>query len=86
MFGAVDMFFANREEFWFSISDIIGMCLCLVVGAVFVLCLLGFICLKIAPKVADIVIAILLGAGVALYVEGNYLVIVSRIKRHPIIG
>lgn len=68
-FGPLEMIMAGASEFWFSVTDVLlYVCVCVVIcfGIVFVVSYL------IGTKV-KLVYPILLGFGIAMYVQGNFM-------------
>ena len=71
IFGPIELYYTNIDEFFFGISDILG---CL-----FLLCIVMSVALvflqKIfkSEKICNIINAVLFGIGIGLYLQGNYI-------------
>lgn len=69
-FGTAEMYLSNKNEFWFSYSD---MLLVLVAVSILTLFLCMVIILVIPNKVFSYAVSILYGMVIALYIQGNFL-------------
>lgn len=73
LYAPLELFFTNRDDFWFDFSSLAPMCL-----ALFAVCtVLGALVLLLCRRFArfyGILLALGLGALIALYVQGNFLV------------
>lgn len=69
IFGPLELYFTNFEEFWFTQKDVlIVVCIQMLICAI-VLSLIGVI---LKGKARDLYSGILFAAGIALYLQGNY--------------
>lgn len=75
IFGSVDMYFANQTEFWFSVWDVFLPCILCALIVVAVLLLLTAGVSNFSKKTVDVLIALVFGLSLALYLQGNYMVI-----------
>lgn len=69
VFGPLEMIMSNASEFWFSVMDVlpyIGLCALLCFACVFAISFL------VASK-TKMIYPVLLGLGLALYVQGNFM-------------
>lgn len=69
VFGPLEMIMSNASEFWFSVMDVlpyIGLCAALCFAVVFTISFFA------ASKIR-IIYPVLLGFGLALYVQGNFM-------------
>lgn len=69
VFGPIELYFTNYEEFWFAFRDILIVSGIQMIGFIGILLVIGFL---LRGKVRDLYGAILFAVGVALYVQGNY--------------
>lgn len=74
VFGSIDMFFSNQTEFWFSVKDILLPCLA--VGVVAAAVGYGILWLtgRKVPKIGNVVLSLIFSLGLALYIQGNFMV------------
>lgn len=69
IFGPIELYFANSEEFWFSLKDVVIISVILAVLFAVVLTGVGVL---LPGKARDIYSCILFALGLALYIQGNY--------------
>ena len=68
--GPLELYFSNRNEFWFNLSAIITTLLVVATIAFLIFLLLGIVARGILKK---LYVALLLGIGIGLYAQGNFL-------------
>lgn len=69
IFGPLELYFTNYEEFWFSIKDTGVIVILLATGCLVVLITIG---LLLKGRGRELYSGILFVLGVALYIQGNY--------------
>lgn len=69
VFGPLELYFTNFEEFWFTQKDVIIVACIQVLICITVLSLIGAL---LRGKARDIYSGVLFAAGIALYLQGNY--------------
>ena len=69
IFGPLELYFTNFEEFWFTQKDVIIVVCIQVLICITVLSLVGAL---LRGKVRDIYSGVLFAAGIALYLQGSY--------------
>ncbi len=72
IFGPLDLYYSNINEFWFSLNDLV-ISLLPVFLVVFSLLLVLFLVTK--GKLHQNLLAIVFGLGIATYLQGNYMVV-----------
>ena len=74
IFGAFEMYFTNQEEFWFSLGDIFFPCMLIAGISTMILTCVSSLVGRYSTQAARIINSIIFGLGVALYIQGNYMV------------
>ena len=69
--GPIQMYITNITELWFSIFDMIGVCLITGLLAVIIVFLIG---LPMRGWMRTGYVCLLLGLGIALYIQGNFVI------------
>ena len=69
IFGPIELYYTNYEEFWFSCQDVFIVAAILGIGCFGFLIILGLI---LKDKARDIFSCLVFVIGVALYIQGNY--------------
>ena len=69
IFGPIELYFTNYEEFWFTRKDIMIVSAIQMIGCFAIFTVIGLV---LRGKARDLYSAILFAIGVALYVQGNY--------------
>lgn len=69
IFGPIELYYTNYEEFWFSCQDVFIVAAILGIGCFGLLVILGLI---LKDKARDIFSCLVFVIGVALYIQGNY--------------
>ncbi|MBE6035711.1 MAG: hypothetical protein E7222_13590 [Clostridiales bacterium] len=70
-FGPLEIYFNNYNEFWFSITDIAGIVTFYTILCMSVIILFLTVIKEKAYKYAS---ALLMGIGIAMYIQGNFLI------------
>ena len=69
IFGPLELYFTNFEEFWFTQKDVLIVACIQMLICITVLSLIGVL---LRGKARDIYSGVLFAAGIALYLQGNY--------------
>ena len=69
VFGPIELYFTNYEEFWFTLKDILIVSIVQMIGCIVIFTVIGLV---LRGKARDLYSAILFAVGIALYVQGNY--------------
>lgn len=69
IFGPIELYYTNYEEFWFNRWDMFKVSLLLFLICAFFLLLIGFLA---KGKIRDLYSCIIFFVGIALYIQGNY--------------
>ena len=69
IFGPIELYFTNYEEFWFTLKDIFIVSAVQMIGCIAIFTVIGLV---LKGKARDLYSAILFAVGIALYVQGNY--------------
>lgn len=71
VFAPIDAFFANAEEFWFSLYQMLPICfMSFIVFFIASECIAYFLC---KLKVSDVFFSITIAATICFYIQGNYI-------------
>lgn len=70
IFGPIELYFTNYEEFWFTYWDILIVAGIQMIGCIVIFSVIGFL---LRGKARDLYSGILFAVSVALYVQGNYI-------------
>ena len=69
IFGPIELYFTNYEEFWFTYRDTLIVAGIQMIGCIIIFSVLG---LLLRGKARDLYSGILFAVSVALYLQGNY--------------
>lgn len=70
MFGPLELYFTNFEEFWFTQKDVLAIVCILMLASISVLLLIGVV---LRGKARDLYSGIIFAIGIASYLQGNYI-------------
>lgn len=75
IFAPLEIFFSGREDFWFSIKEIIPFTIIGFTGSFFGLLLLFILIRKMKPKWNNMLLTILFALTLACYIQGNFFLV-----------